>query len=116
MLYKALFAVIFRFLKMFEGGWAYQTDGHRAFESVLGISVLLLINSLAFFPESPKGIDSWVFVIAFAVGAVFFLRKKKYIQFLEEHKKHRYKRILDSLAITYSILSVLSMVYYGYFA
>lgn len=114
--YTVLFVIIFKFLKVFEGGWVHQTDGHRAFESVLGISVLVLINSLVIFPDAVKGTYSYVFIVSFVISASFFLPKKRYLRFLEEYKSYKNKATLNAVAITYSVLTLLSMIYYAYFS
>ena len=78
-------------MKTFEGGWAHQTNGHRAFESVIGISVLIFINVLVFFPDEPNSTYSLVFFGSFIIGALYFLPKKRYSGIIQECNTYREK-------------------------
>ena len=110
--YKTLFVIIFKSLKTIEGGWAYQTDKNRAFETVIIISVFLLVNAYLILPNAVKGTYSWVFIISCIVNTLFFLPKNRYLRFLEEFKSLQFRGLFSTVVIIYVILTLLSLFFY----
>lgn len=102
-------------LKATEGGWAHQTDGNRAYESVVLISVFLLVNAYILIPDAPKGTYSWIVIFSLGLNALILLPKKRFLRFLEEFQTLKHKTLLSGIAITYIVVTLLSMTFYWVF-